>query len=239
MLCFFSLFFSSVFFSFFFHFFCVLQFFFVFLLSCFLSFFSCSFLPFSFFSFSFFSFSFFSFSFLFLSFSFLFRSYPFLSFLSLSLSFSIPLSPFPFPVPFPFPLVFLSFVVSVFLSFFLSFPPCVSWLLSGGFDSHPFQEWIYSLNVSWSLSLDSSGFEERLNHAPAVSQIVVPGFWSWDEKSRNTTVRTSNCQWCQRTHCLLLPLHDSVSCWIHNVIFRLPHCSCCPRSLWHNDSRDK
>jgi hypothetical protein len=115
----------------------------------------------------------------------------------------------------------------------------VSWLLSGGFDSHPFQEWIYSLNVSWSLSLDSSGFEERLNHAPAVSQIVVPGFWSWDEKSRNTTVRTSNCQWCQRTHCLLLPLHDSVSCWIHNVIFRLPHCSCCPRSLWHNDSRDK
>ena len=238
MLCFFSLFFSSVFFSFFFQFFVSFNFS---LFSCFLVF-LVSVLFFLFFLALFFLFLFFLllfFLFLFLSVPFLFVSFPFLSF---SFFFVLVLvllhSPFPLPLSRSFSSR-LSFFCCFCLSFFLSFPPCVSWLLSGGFDSHPFQEWIYSLNVSWSLSLDSSGFEERLNHAPAVSQIVVPGFWSWDEKSRNTTVRTSNCQWCQRTHCLLLPLHDSVSCWIHNVIFRLPHCSCCPRSLWHNDSRDK
>ena len=185
MLCFFSLFFSSVFFSFFFHFFVSFNFS---LFSCFLVFLVSVFF-FLFFLALFFLFLFFLllfFLFLFLSVPFLFVSFPFLSF---SFFFVLVLvllhSPFPLPLSRSFSFSSrLSFFCCFCLSFFLSFPPCVSWLLSGGFDSHPFQEWIYSLNVSWSLSLDSSGFEERLNHAPAVSQIVVPGFWSWGRKKQ-------------------------------------------------------
>ena len=142
----FSLFFSSVFFSFFSIFLCPSIFlcFLAFLFSWFLSFFpvlSCPFLSFPFLSSPF------------LSFPFPFCSFPFRFFSVLILFFLF--CPCPCPSPFPLPLSRsfsfssrLSFFCCFCLSFFLSFPPCVSWLLSGGFDSHPFQEWIYSLNVS-------------------------------------------------------------------------------------------